>query len=351
MNRHPDEEWQRYTTRGQLPHSPCFSELDKSAQGSSVILCVAAEGDLSFSDKGLRPPQRSLLPSPGIYVNGRHCERGLPGYATERKGPHNQRIESAAFHFQPEDVREMQPVSRQRAAVRPAPRFHRLVCFNTADEGDEAESAAGGCGNPRASKKKVNHFTWKQRTFQRSLRMTLLDHRASQCYRQSGGGSTASRPAALVSGGGNSHSLASKEYRTKHDVTDRRLASELNRTPRAPRSQIRRVTAKSKDSREDEETQFHLLFALVHRNFALCDSYQIKALMSITAAVSLLQVCCCTFFLIKRAEVRRWSECGCNPRCVKDEQLFFKELTDLSRSLGTQHDMSCELQRGSQFKY
>lgn len=44
VKRHPNEEWQRYPARGQLPHSPCFSEPDKSAQGSSAILCVAVQG-------------------------------------------------------------------------------------------------------------------------------------------------------------------------------------------------------------------------------------------------------------------------------------------------------------------
>lgn len=48
----------------------------------------------------------------------------LPGYTTECEGPHYQTIESAAFHFHPEDViqtvqntAETQLVSRQRAPV------------------------------------------------------------------------------------------------------------------------------------------------------------------------------------------------------------------------------------------
>lgn len=105
MKRHPNEEWQRYTTRGQLPHSPGFSELDKSAQGSSVILCVAAKGDLSFSDKGSALVNVHFHPRPGIYENWWHCVRGPASYTTECKGLHNKTIYCVqAINFYPEDV-------------------------------------------------------------------------------------------------------------------------------------------------------------------------------------------------------------------------------------------------------
>lgn len=105
VKRHPNEEWQRYPARGQLPHSPCFSELDKSAQGSSVILCVAVEGDLSFSDKSLVLVNVRFHPRPGIYGNGWHCVCSLPSYTTECKGLHNKTIRCVhAINFYPEDV-------------------------------------------------------------------------------------------------------------------------------------------------------------------------------------------------------------------------------------------------------
>lgn len=105
VKRHPNEEWQWYPARGQLPHSPCFSEPDKSAQGSSVILCVAVEGDLSFSDKGSVLVNVRFHPRLGIYENWWHCVCSLPGYTTECKGLHNKTIHCAhAINFHPEDV-------------------------------------------------------------------------------------------------------------------------------------------------------------------------------------------------------------------------------------------------------
>lgn len=84
---------------------PVFSELDKSAQGSSVILCVAVEGDLSFSDKGLVLVNVRFYPRPGIYGNGWHCVCSLPSYTTECKGLHNMTIHCVhAINFYPEDV-------------------------------------------------------------------------------------------------------------------------------------------------------------------------------------------------------------------------------------------------------
>lgn len=53
--------------RGQLPHYDCFSELDKSAQGSSVMLSVAVGGDLSLSHKGPVLVNVRFHPLPGIY--------------------------------------------------------------------------------------------------------------------------------------------------------------------------------------------------------------------------------------------------------------------------------------------
>lgn len=85
---HPNEEWQRYQARGQLLHSPCFSELDKSAQGSSVILCVAVERDLSFSDKGSVLVNVHSHPRLGIYENRWHCVCSLPSCTAECKGLH-----------------------------------------------------------------------------------------------------------------------------------------------------------------------------------------------------------------------------------------------------------------------
>lgn len=92
VKRHPNEEWQRYPARGQLPHSPCFSELNKSAQGSSVILCVAVEGDLSFSDKSSVLVNVPFHPRLGIYENWWHCVCSLPSYTTKCKGLHNKTI-------------------------------------------------------------------------------------------------------------------------------------------------------------------------------------------------------------------------------------------------------------------
>lgn len=94
VKRHPNEEWQRYPARGQLPHSPWFfSERDKSVQGSSVILRVAAEGDLSFSDKGFGPRQRSLSPSAGKFMRcgGVVCAAHLVTQQST-KGLHNKTI-------------------------------------------------------------------------------------------------------------------------------------------------------------------------------------------------------------------------------------------------------------------
>ncbi len=89
VKRHPNEEWQRYPARGQLPHSPCFSELDKSVQGSSVIVCVAVEGDLSFSDKGSVLVNAHSHPRLGIYENWWHCVCRVPCYTAESKGLHD----------------------------------------------------------------------------------------------------------------------------------------------------------------------------------------------------------------------------------------------------------------------
>lgn len=105
VKRHPNEEWQRYPDRGQLPHSPCFSELNKSAQGSSVILCVAVEGDLSFSDKGLVLVNVRFHPLPRIYEIWWHCVCSLPSYTTERKGLNNKTIHCVnAINSYPEYV-------------------------------------------------------------------------------------------------------------------------------------------------------------------------------------------------------------------------------------------------------
>lgn len=75
-----------------------------------------------------------FYPRPGIYGNWRHCVCGPPGYTAECEAPRNETIESAAFHFHPEDVietvqntTETQLVSRRGAPVHPAPRFHRRV--------------------------------------------------------------------------------------------------------------------------------------------------------------------------------------------------------------------------------
>lgn len=109
MKRHPNEEWQRYPARGQLPHSPCFSELNKSAQGSSVILCVAVEGDLSFSDKGSVLVNVRFHPRLGIYENWWHCVCSPPSYTTECKGLHNKTIHCVhAINLYPEDVVQTQ---------------------------------------------------------------------------------------------------------------------------------------------------------------------------------------------------------------------------------------------------
>lgn len=106
VKRHPNEEWQRYPARGQLPHSPCFSELNKSAQGSSVILCVAAGGDLSVSDKGSVLVNVGFHPRRGIYENWWHCVCSLPSYTTECKGLHNKTIHCVhTINFYPRGCR------------------------------------------------------------------------------------------------------------------------------------------------------------------------------------------------------------------------------------------------------
>lgn len=109
-----------------------FSELDKSAQGSSVILCVAVEGDLSFSDKGLVLVNVRFHPRPGIYGNGWHCVCSLPSYTTECKGLHNKTIHCVhAINFYPEDVSRTLDkwwFTQSFATVQMQQRYNRCHC-------------------------------------------------------------------------------------------------------------------------------------------------------------------------------------------------------------------------------
>lgn len=81
-----------------------FSKLNKSPQGSSVIFCVAVEGDLSFSDKGLVLVNVRFHPQPAIYEKWWHCVCTLPSYTTECRELHNKKIHCVrAVNFYPED--------------------------------------------------------------------------------------------------------------------------------------------------------------------------------------------------------------------------------------------------------